>query len=416
MKKLLLLIAISGGFYWFHHHREPLDGMGGDVAAADANTPAPPPRPVLGQALQISAYVDGESKLIVTKESLQWAHTSGAKPGILVPVNSKQPTRRVPIVVNGQKWVPRWMNESPTAADVSTVFPVRLASLSYKLETLVARGPVRFSEQTDSLTITFSDPPQGGDIYTFRLVPQPAKAEEVIEFQARQPRFSSDGIFYLTTRISVPTDSGASAVEPGTPVKTVGDADGKLRVTDGAIEFEVSRNQLTNDVDAAHFLAVSAQEARAGGGVMAKEQTAETERLELARRKQAEQERQNYQQPTVAAALPPLGSGWDNPLNRGAYNQTETFKSGRSATANIDSAKEADKFRENAQRQVVENKRREEAAKNAELLRAERKVNEGAIQRLEEERRNTRSGQERSKLTSEIAERERLLKKQRYGE
>ena len=406
MKKLLLLIAISGGFYWFHHHREPSDGTVGDVAAAGANTtPAPPPRPVLGQPLQISAYVDGESKLIVTKEGLQWAHTSGAKPGILVPVNSKEPTRRIPIVVNGQKWMPRWMNESPTAADVSTTFPIRLASLSYKLETLVARGSVRFSEQADSLTITFSDPPQGGDIYTFRLVPQAAKAEEVAEFQARQPRFAPDGIFYLRTRISVPTDSGLTAVDPGTLVKTVEDMGEKLKVTDGAIDFEVSRNQLTNDVDTAHFLAVLVQEARAGAGVMAKEQAAEAERLELARRNQAEQERQDSRQRTVAAAPPPLGSGWDNPLNRGAYNQTETFKSGRNATANTDSTEESTQSRadaEQAKQLREDDKKFWEKSKQA-------AVNQSAINRLEAERRNpTTDTQTKQKIDSEISARKKL--------
>lgn len=64
-------------------------------------------------------------------------------------------------------------------------------------------------------------------------------------------RLTPEGVFYVTQHISITTPDGISSVKPGTKVTLVKDLGATLRVTDGQMEFEATKDQLTNDLDIA---------------------------------------------------------------------------------------------------------------------------------------------------------------------
>jgi hypothetical protein len=70
-----------------------------------------------------------------------------------------------------------------------------------------------------------------------------------------EKRVAPPGVFYLTQRISMTTDSGVKGYSPGTKVLLLKRSPSKLKVTDGSTDFEVALNQVTNDLDLAEELA-----------------------------------------------------------------------------------------------------------------------------------------------------------------
>ena len=69
-------------------------------------------------------------------------------------------------------------------------------------------------------------------------------------------RLAPIGIYYTLERISVETSSGLVAVHPGTKVNLLArKPGGKLRLSDGAVDFVVNETQVTNDLDVAEAVA-----------------------------------------------------------------------------------------------------------------------------------------------------------------
>ena len=69
---------------------------------------------------------------------------------------------------------------------------------------------------------------------------------------APERRLSPAGVFFLTERISTPTDAGVTAFPPGTRVKMIKENGPVAHVrTDDNQEFDIARSHLTNDLDAA---------------------------------------------------------------------------------------------------------------------------------------------------------------------
>jgi len=61
--------------------------------------------------------------------------------------------------------------------------------------------------------------------------------------------FAPAGTYFLTQRASINTDSGITGVAVGTKVTVLKDEGNTLYVTDGTNSFDVSRAQVTNDLD-----------------------------------------------------------------------------------------------------------------------------------------------------------------------
>jgi hypothetical protein len=70
-------------------------------------------------------------------------------------------------------------------------------------------------------------------------------------------RLAAAGTYFLREYVSVKTPSGMAGVIPGQEVRRVYKDDllpGKVQVSDGTMEFEVDRSQLTDDLDVAQAL------------------------------------------------------------------------------------------------------------------------------------------------------------------
>lgn len=84
--------------------------------------------------------------------------------------------------------------------------------------------------------------------------PSSAPVQQTSAATPRAKRLAPPGVYYLTERISITTDSGIRAFRPGERVIAVKKQQKKWMVTDGTSDLEVSPRQLTNDLDFAEQL------------------------------------------------------------------------------------------------------------------------------------------------------------------
>jgi len=126
------------------------------------------------------------------------------------------------------------------------------------------------------------------------------------------------GVYYLVERISITTDSGIVGVSPGTKVTFVRDLGNAWLMTNGKTQFEVTQDQVTNDLDVAKAVFANDQTAlkAVADGIHAQEE---------AKRKQQQEENAAHQAEAakIASIVKPVvqGTGYVNPLDKGAYNQ-----------------------------------------------------------------------------------------------
>ena len=80
----------------------------------------------------------------------------------------------------------------------------------------------------------------------FRKSPPPVTATTA---PVVHKRLAPSGIFYLTQRVSVTTDSGITGHAPGTEVRFIRGEGNSIRVRAGGDEFLVQQAQITNDLD-----------------------------------------------------------------------------------------------------------------------------------------------------------------------
>jgi hypothetical protein len=72
---------------------------------------------------------------------------------------------------------------------------------------------------------------------------------------AEQHRLAPEGVFYVMNALSIHTASGVTGLAPGTRVRMLQDKGETFSVTDGSTTFDVSTDNLTNDVDLAALVA-----------------------------------------------------------------------------------------------------------------------------------------------------------------
>jgi hypothetical protein len=131
----------------------------------------------------------------------------------------------------------------------------------------------------------------------------------------RVKHLAPQGVYYLLQRVSITTDDGIVGVDAGTKVTLVKDTGASLQVTDGKTQFEVTPNQVTNDMDTAGALTkkTQASDAAIDASIQSHEAALHQQQLDqLASQAKAEKE-----QPTPTPA-PPVQQATPGVLDRGA--------------------------------------------------------------------------------------------------
>jgi len=105
--------------------------------------------------------------------------------------------------------------------------------------------------------------------WTTREVSKPVA--EAVAADAPVKRLAPEGVFFVLQRISAATDSGVVSIGPGTKVTLVR-AGSPMRVTDGEHQYDVSSDQLTNDMAIAEQLVQAGQQAKASQEIAQKTQ------------------------------------------------------------------------------------------------------------------------------------------------
>lgn len=127
--------------------------------------------------LNIRAYVDGNSQLVIQGNTAYWYHNSAAAPGRHMGLNE-------PTLINGMEWYPTWPDipdeENRDCNCVSSLFsgiyPALPQNVRFALNVIQARHAVSISQQPSpmnnyTLIIDFDDgPPAGADWYEIEVV------------------------------------------------------------------------------------------------------------------------------------------------------------------------------------------------------------------------------------------------------
>jgi hypothetical protein len=107
----------------------------------------------------------------------------------------------------------------------------------------------RTSQQVDTTTQVATPEP------TPSATPKPeVAAPAIVATPTPAPvtrRLAAEGVYFLLEAISITTSDGIAGLKPGTRVTLVSEAGDTLRLTDGELQFDARRDQLTNDLDVA---------------------------------------------------------------------------------------------------------------------------------------------------------------------
>jgi len=148
------------------------DGLILQAVDSDACTHAAPLETDLSATsfrIDICAYIDGRSLLIIRANTVQWHHLDWAAPGRFEFVN-------LPTIINGIEWYPEWPDVpnkenrwcncfSSTYADLDPALPK--AEAEVELRAIQARHSINIAERPSAandyaLIIDFDDDPVGG--------------------------------------------------------------------------------------------------------------------------------------------------------------------------------------------------------------------------------------------------------------
>ena len=139
----------------------------------------------------------------------------------------------------------------------------------------------------------------------------------------QQRRLAPEGVFFLTERMILRSNSGVVGFAPGTRVRVVQDKGETFSVTDGSTTFDVPADELTNDLDLAALVARSdAKSQQTVAQWIARQNAAGRQQHDdyIAMLEQGQQEVSAGRAAGDAAA--PHNSG---NLDRAAYNQTDAI-------------------------------------------------------------------------------------------
>ena len=136
-----------------------------------------------------------------------------------------------------------------------------------------------------------------------------------------KPRSTPEGTLFLLYSESIKTDSGIHGFTPGTVVQIISRDGDFLKVKIADDELSISSKRLTDDEDLAKKLLANSQEAQAATIQMARQQKIAVEAENLKKQAVAAEEIKAIQS-RIASRTNKFGSGWDNPLDRKAYNKS----------------------------------------------------------------------------------------------
>jgi hypothetical protein len=139
----------------------------------------------------------------------------------------------------------------------------------------------------------------------------------------QQRRLAPEGVFFLTERMILRSNSGVVGFAPGTRVRVVQDKGETFNVTDGSTTFDVPADELTNDLDLAALVARSDAKSQQTVAQWIERQNAAGRQQHGDYIAMLEQQQQEVSAGRAAAdAVAPHSSG---NLDRGAYNQTDAL-------------------------------------------------------------------------------------------
>jgi hypothetical protein len=139
----------------------------------------------------------------------------------------------------------------------------------------------------------------------------------------QQRRLAPEGVFFLTERMILRSNSGVVGFTPGTRVRVVQDKGETFSVTDGSTTFDVPADELTNDLDLAALVARSDAKSQQTVAHWIERQNAAGRQQHDDYIAMLEQQQQEVSAGRAAAdAAAPHSSG---KLDREAYNQTDAI-------------------------------------------------------------------------------------------
>lgn len=130
-----------------------------------------------------------------------------------------------------------------------------------------------------------------------------------------------EGIYFLLSRVSIPTDVGISGINVGTRVRFLKNTGPNWLVTDEQTTFEVPPDQLTNDMDVANaaYMADRKASVAVSENIRRAQEANQKARMEEISRQDAEAKKVET---TNAAATPATRT---NPLDKPAYNHHKSY-------------------------------------------------------------------------------------------
>jgi uncharacterized repeat protein (TIGR01451 family) len=166
------------------------------------NVPLPPPPLPVSFTINISAYIDGRSMLIITGDTVQWHHLDWAAPGRHGFVN-------LPTIINGFDWYPQWADvpdaENRWCDCYSSKYenlspPLPESDMEIELHVIQARHLVSIAQYPAAdndyaLILDFNDnPPGGADWY---------ECELDVTVEPPPPPMEVGGTIYPVNKLSV---------------------------------------------------------------------------------------------------------------------------------------------------------------------------------------------------------------------
>ena len=152
------------------------------TAAAAGPAPGAAPLAGSGSVLEVSAFIDGRSRLILHRNTARWDHLGFTAPGLSRDAGGNPVTQ-----LNKLAWTPQWPHATPdswhpdlsdTVRDVTPALPASPVTVGLKV--VDGRGDVKIVQAPSAandytLLVDFDDGPIGGAaIYTVDLTYAPA--------------------------------------------------------------------------------------------------------------------------------------------------------------------------------------------------------------------------------------------------
>lgn len=135
-------------------------------------------------------------------------------------------------------------------------------------------------------------------------------------------RYAPEGVYFLVQRVSISNENGIVGIPAGRQVKILKQTKTGMHVTDGTTQFDVTPNQLTNDLDIEDSLVAwdkKSQEALTAEGKRIADEQRKTYENSLAAHTRWEQQNAAAAAARAASSKPMFTP--QSTLDKGAYNR-----------------------------------------------------------------------------------------------